>query len=78
MSEKGSAKPHANPIDFTSRTSCQYAGREGLLFWTKPAVGKNYTYHVTVGELKSAEICGSHMPSLKVKSLGNLRKKKYF
>jgi hypothetical protein len=26
----------------------------------------------TVGELKSAEICGSHMPSLKAKKLGEL------
>jgi hypothetical protein len=44
MSEKGSAKPHANSIDFTSRTSCQYAGREGLLSWTMITVTGNYTY----------------------------------
>jgi hypothetical protein len=31
----------------------------------------------TVGELKSAEICVSHMPSLKAKKLGKLPQKKY-
>ena len=44
VSEKGSAKPHAKSIDFTSRTSCQYAGREGLLSWTMITVTGNYTY----------------------------------
>jgi hypothetical protein len=33
-SEKGSAKLHVKSIDFTGRTAWQYAGREGLLFWT--------------------------------------------
>jgi hypothetical protein len=31
---------------------------------------------VTVGELKSVEICVSHMPSLKVKKLGKLSQEK--
>jgi hypothetical protein len=31
----------------------------------------------TVGELKSAEIYVSHMPSLKAKKLGKLSRKKY-
>jgi hypothetical protein len=30
----------------------------------------------TVGELKSAEICVSHMPSLKAKKLGKLSREK--
>jgi hypothetical protein len=30
----------------------------------------------TVGELKSAEICVSHMPSLKAKKLGKLAQEK--
>jgi hypothetical protein len=43
MSEKGSAKPHANSIDFTSRTSCQYAGREGLVFLIPTPTGTKST-----------------------------------
>jgi hypothetical protein len=38
-----------------------------------------YTTHKrpdTVGELKSAEICVSHMPSLKAKKLGKLPQEK--
>ena len=31
----------------------------------------------TVGELKSVEICVSHMPSLKAKKLGKLPREKY-
>jgi hypothetical protein len=31
----------------------------------------------TVGELKSAEMCVSHMPALKAKNVGNVREKKY-
>jgi hypothetical protein len=34
VSENGSAKPHAKPIEFTRLTVWQYAGREGLLYWT--------------------------------------------
>jgi hypothetical protein len=30
----------------------------------------------TVGELKSADICGAHMPSLKAKKLGKLAQEK--
>jgi hypothetical protein len=43
-SEKGSAKLHVKSIDFTGRTAWQYAGREGLLCWTKITVTGNYTY----------------------------------
>jgi hypothetical protein len=32
----------------------------------------------TVGEFKSAEICVSHMPSLKAKTLGKHAEEKYF
>src|SRR5215471_11062701 len=34
VSGKGCAKPHVQSFDFRSRTACQYAGREGLFFWT--------------------------------------------
>jgi hypothetical protein len=42
----------------------------------RPCVAKKRSD--TVGELKSAEIYVFHMPSLKQKSVGNLRNKKYF
>ena len=44
MSEKGPAKPHTKPIDFTRQKSCSSAGREGALFWTTLAVIPRYTY----------------------------------
>ena len=44
VSENGSAKPHVKSVDFTSRTPCQDADREGLLSWAMITVTGNYTY----------------------------------
>src|SRR5207244_4233876 len=44
MSEKGSPKSLSKSIDFTSQTSCQYAGREDLLCWTNVAMTGCRTY----------------------------------
>jgi hypothetical protein len=60
VSEKGFAKSYAQGIDFTSLMSWQYVDQKSLLLWTKPPVGKNYTYPDVVGEsgrqLKPSEV----------------------
>jgi hypothetical protein len=60
VSEKGFAKPYAQGIDFPSLMSWQYADRESLLCWTKPLVGKNYTYpeQTPPWDVVTASTCG--------------------
>jgi hypothetical protein len=60
VSEKGSVKPHAKSVDFTSRTVYHYAGREGLLCWTHPRQGKitripNILLYCDVKEIRDSD-----------------------
>src|SRR4030095_1431755 len=49
----------------------RWFSRQIIRLYAQKRMGKD-----TVGELKSAEICVSHMPSLKAKKLGKLPREK--